>query len=288
MPRSADAQDDFKRELSDRLADPLNRVYRYPAARALLPLALKLTVTPSQVTLFHTATGVGAAALIALGGGAPSLIIAFVLLEVRSILDCLDGVIARARNMASARGRALDELGDAIAFIALAFGITARVYRDSPELPLAALILLAVFLIMTGSFAAQAHDYFKRMLSAALLEGRDVIADEIAEKRALVRGGRGGALARFGLFFDEWQVRFFEPRGVDRVRSITARADHPSMRRLISAVALLSWENAIALVHIGVLSGMLLESQVLAMVYGISALAVTLWLSRPVLLGASS
>src|SRR5688572_919126 len=53
--------------LAENLDDPLNRWYRYPAARALLRVAGGLPLRPDHITYLHTTLGVLGAAMIAVG-----------------------------------------------------------------------------------------------------------------------------------------------------------------------------------------------------------------------------
>src|SRR5215203_5708568 len=57
-----------RRALAEHLDDPLNRYYRYPAARGLLRIAGGLPLRPDHITYLHTSLGIVGAALIAVGG----------------------------------------------------------------------------------------------------------------------------------------------------------------------------------------------------------------------------
>jgi len=93
----------------------------------------------------------------------------------------------------------------------------------------------------------------------------------VEQKEALVRGGKGSFITRFGLFFDRWQIRLYEPRyrTGSAVETVVSRAHTPSMRILLRMVGMLSWDNALALLHMGVLFGVVLHAEVVAMAYGI-------------------
>ncbi len=150
--------------LADVMTDPLNRFYRYKVAQALLPLAMKTPVTPNQITFAHTAVGVTAAAFVAQGTNT-GLIVAFVLSEVRMILDCLDGVVARAKKMSSPYGRTLDELGDAAAWLAICAAMFIHVHNRNPEVPAAAVLLS---MMLMGALMAWGYDFYKRKFASAL------------------------------------------------------------------------------------------------------------------------
>lgn len=258
-----------RQALAANLDDPLNRWYRYPAARALYKIAGGLPLRPDHVTYLHTTIGVAGSALVA-QGSRPALAAAFVLLEVRMILDCYDGVLARAKNLSSPRGRTLDELGDAVAYIALCVAMTAHLIRLRPWTSTLGMVLFGALVLATGAMSGHAYDFYKRRLGSALKEGRDAIAEELEQKHAIVRQGNAPWITRFGIWFDRWQVRLYEPRyrGGDAVGTVLSRAETPAVRRLVKLIGILSWDNALALLHVGLLLGLVLEAQLLALAYG--------------------
>jgi phosphatidylglycerophosphate synthase len=266
------------------LDDPLNRWYRYPAARALYKVAGRLPLRPDHVTYIHTTIGVLGAALVAYGSRA-ALASAFVLLEIRMVLDCYDGVLAREKKLSSPRGRTLDELGDAVAFIALCAGMTVHLYRLRPFTSTLGMVLFGALLLATGAMSGHAYDFYKRRLGSALKEGRDAIAEELEQKLAIVRRGGAPWITRFGIWFDRWQVRLYEPRyaGGDAVGAVVGRAHSPGLRFLVHLIGILSWDNALALLHVGLLFGFVLEVQLVALGYGFVLFTAALVTMRRVL-----
>jgi hypothetical protein len=116
----------------------------------------------------------------------------------------------------------------------------------------------------------------------ALLRGEpDAVAAELARKKALVASGKSRWLDRFGVWFDGWQVRLFEPR----VKKSEPSRDDPAMPKLVLLVSLLSWDNALALLHLGVLGSRILEACAIAVGYGLVLGTTTIVLSRRVLGG---
>ena len=57
-PSSSGASLEERRALAEHLDDPLNRYYRYPAARGLLRIAGGLPLRPDHITYLHTTIGV--------------------------------------------------------------------------------------------------------------------------------------------------------------------------------------------------------------------------------------
>jgi phosphatidylglycerophosphate synthase len=270
-----------RRRLAENLDDPLNRYYRYPLSRALLAVIGGLPLRPDHITYLHTLIGLVAAVLVA-RGGRHELVIAFVLLETRMVLDCYDGVLARAKNLSSQRGRTIDELGDAISYVALCLAMAVRLHQT---LSLGAVIALSVGLLAIGGLAAHSYDFYKRRLGSALKEGRDAIGEDIEQKEAIVQSGKGTFITRFGLWFDRLQVRLYEPRHAndDVVETVLARASTPALRILLKMVGLLSWDNALALLHVGILFGAVLHAEVIAIAYGIAMFVATTFATHVIL-----
>jgi len=270
-----------RRDLAEHLADPLNRYYRYPAARALLRIAGGLPLRPDHITYIHTLCGLAGAALIAWGQGS-ALIGAFFLLEIRMILDCYDGVLARAKKLSSPRGRTMDELGDAVAYIAIVIGMSVHIHRTRPDLSLGLVVALCLVLIAVGGMSGHAYDFYNRCLGAALKDGRDSIAQEIEQKDQLVRAGNAAWITRFGLWFDRWQIRLYTPDmgGRDPVETVITRASTPGMRFLVRSVGLLSWDNILGAMSVAVLVDRMLELELVALAYGFvmfTTVRVTMW-----------
>ncbi len=100
--------------------DTLFNVYvmRPVAAAFVLPLA-RTRITPNQVTLFNLAVFVVSAAVLAgcpswAGGG-----VAAILLEVSYCFDCVDGMLARHKRVASTVGHLFDFFTDELKAVLL-------------------------------------------------------------------------------------------------------------------------------------------------------------------------
>lgn len=272
-----------RRALAENLDDPLNRYYRYPAARALLKIAGGLPLRPDHITYLHTSIGIFGACLIAVGTSA-SMIAAFFLLEIRMILDCYDGVLARAKKLSSPRGRTLDELGDGAAYLAICAGMAVHVYRKYPGTEPGVVAAFGAVMLTAGAMSGHAYDFYKRRLGAALKDGRDAIAEELEQKQELVRTGRAKWITRFGIWFDRWQVRLYEPRyaGGDAVAAVVSRAHTRPVRFLVRLIGLQSWDNVLGVMNVGFLLGHVLGVELLALAYGVvmfTTARVTIWLA---------
>ena len=278
---SASASQDRIDAIIDSTTDLPNRLYRYPAARALLPVLGRIGwLTPNHVTYAHIVIGLVAASLVARTREQGFLVLAFALLELRMILDCFDGVLARARGTSSPFGRALDEMADTVATIALTIAISYRL-----SLGLFGFVLLTTTLAF-GGLCANAWDFYKRKLTFALREGRDGVLEELREKKALLESGKGTFLAYWGVYFDCFQVLLYEvrPRSApdappgrdagDPAAAIRARLQDPRLRRFAKLLSFLSFDNGLCILHLGVLTGLFVQFQIAALGY-----AVAMWIA---------
>ncbi len=92
------------------------------AAAPLVRVAAALGLSPDQLTALRLATGLGAAALFAVGPGAATAAGAGLLLA-SLLLDRADGALARRTGRFSARGHRLDLWADALSTVAVFLGL---------------------------------------------------------------------------------------------------------------------------------------------------------------------
>lgn len=270
-------------EILEELSDPPNRFYRYRVARFLLPLALKTSATPNQITALHGLTGILAGLFIA-RGTKTDFVVAFFLAELRMILDCLDGVVARARNIRSPMGRTIDEFGDAVGYIGMQLGAFYFIHRENPQ---TSLLWVVPGTILAPAYMAVVYDFYKRKFTSALKENQDGIVDEVVKKAVDNARKPGGFVYRFGQFFDWWQIMVLSPRSrrviLARVERELGRAARNSdtnpaaegeeiaairgaahSARFKWTLRVLSWitgDNAITVFNVGILSGMVLATE---------------------------
>lgn len=267
-------------EIIESTSDLPNRYYRYPAARALLRVVSRISwLTPNHVTYAHIAIGMIAACLVAFTEARAWLFLAFALCEARMILDCFDGVLARARGMSSPFGRALDEIADSIAFITMICAMTHRLHLGARG------VLIACTTMVFGGLSANAWDFYKRKITTSLRDGKDGVLDELREKKALIESGKGSFLGYWGVYFDCFQVLLYEVRPIqgDPVSVIRARAKDPLFRRFVSVLAFLSFDNGLGILHLGVLTGLFLQSELCTLLYAFVVWLAAIALARIVL-----
>lgn len=123
----------YRQTFNKRAPEWWHIVFAFPIARLLtLILAPLRFITPNGLT----ATGFGAtlgAAWLLTRPGDNALIAAVVLMQVATILDCMDGTLARHRGTFSALGAFLDKVLDGISLFALCAAVGMRAYWDTGE-----------------------------------------------------------------------------------------------------------------------------------------------------------
>lgn len=125
----------------------INRRFSVPIAAALAPTPL----TPNQASVAALLLAFGALALLAAGRN----IEAGVLIQVSSIVDGVDGDLARAKHMASRFGGVFDAALDRYADVAIAGGMAwwALEHEDWPQPLLVGLAAAVGFLMVSYSRA---------------------------------------------------------------------------------------------------------------------------------------
>ena len=223
------------KRLLELTVNPADRLWRYPIGHAVVRAAMRTPLTPNHVTIGHTLLGISAGALISTGR--PSLLVlAGVMYEVRSILDCFDGVLARARGTSSAYGRAMDQAGDFLGFAAFIAGSWVAFTRTLGFPRAMALTLVTAALCALCTFC---WDFYKRRFTSVLLEGRDEIDEEYVKVQLEAQRTRGAAI-RFSAWFSSIQMWLLNPSALPALRARVASGTvtvaegttHPAAERL--------------------------------------------------------
>jgi phosphatidylglycerophosphate synthase len=166
--------------------EPANRFLYYPIAHRLVRLLVKTPVTANQVTLVQPLIAAVAGYLISFGDWR-YMVLGALTFELRSLLDCVDGSLARAKNASSPNGHALDALADWLGVVFLYGGIYAHFLFHPPPagawsayLPMGAVIGVALF---QGAMRSFAHDYFMRKFGSIFETGRDETVEDLRDKQ---------------------------------------------------------------------------------------------------------
>jgi phosphatidylglycerophosphate synthase len=131
-----------------------NRFVARPLAAVLLVPLARSRVTPNQITFLSLATFVAAMALLACERGHLWLLAAALVLELSYVFDCVDGQLARLKQLSTPVGAYLDFLMDEIKAFLLVAAAGIRLWRsDGHEFwlveSLLGLVLVASAISMT-------------------------------------------------------------------------------------------------------------------------------------------
>jgi phosphatidylglycerophosphate synthase len=124
-------QASVKSDVSDEL---INTYLLRPIAHQFVRVLYPTRTTPNQVTVASIVAGLFAAAVYA-SGGMPYAPVAGLLITLKDLLDSADGQLARAKQMYSRFGRFLDSVGDFVVNLAVFFGISILLFRDTGWTP---------------------------------------------------------------------------------------------------------------------------------------------------------
>jgi phosphatidylglycerophosphate synthase len=106
-------------------------------------LFLRAGLSPNAVTWLFIASGVAAAAVLAVEDlGVAGVVAAILLIQLQILLDCSDGEVARWQNRFSAKGIYLDRIGHYLTEAALPIALGIRVDELTLGLVVAVLVLL--------------------------------------------------------------------------------------------------------------------------------------------------
>ena len=163
----------MRRPMAGSLDGPVSR---YLNRRVSVPVASLLTrtpLTPNQVSVIAALIAASAAALLALGRN----IEAGVLIQASSIVDGVDGDLARAKAMATRFGGAFDAVLDRYADAAVVAGMAwyAHEHEGWPQPALVGLVAVVGFLLVSYSRARLETEGGREVTSELLgVAGRDV------------------------------------------------------------------------------------------------------------------
>lgn len=111
----------------------INRLINRPLAAIIVKILLPSPLTPNQVTFISFLIGIAGAVCFALGkplyflwGG--------ILVQLSSLMDCVDGMLARARGISSVYGAYLDVFLDRINEFFIITGFTLGLYAYTKSL----------------------------------------------------------------------------------------------------------------------------------------------------------
>jgi len=190
--------------ISSQLQDPLTRLYRIRLAQSLAQFLKNTFVSPNAVTALHTIVGVMGAVLLF----HERYIFAVILLELRAILDCVDGELARLKNQSTAVGRTLDALGDGIAFNALMVAGTMRLIKDFKTYPHPFFVVGVLFFAFIAVHSGVVYQLMRRKLVSIANKEVDIVEIEWREHYLQTKKSKVSWFSRFGFWIDSMTIRF--------------------------------------------------------------------------------
>lgn len=150
----------FSQVLKSReVEDPVNLWVHRPLAYAFCWLIYRTPITPNQVTFL--AILLGLAATVCWVIGTPMLMIwGGALLWSSAIMDGADGILARAKNMQSAFGRALDGSADMIVGLGTLGACVYHLIQKGADAPMIGMAALA---FLTTIWQFNLYDFYKEL-----------------------------------------------------------------------------------------------------------------------------
>lgn len=139
--------------------DPVNLWVHRPLAYAFCKLVYRTPITPNQVTLIAILLGLSAA--VCWVEGSPwAMVLGGALLWSSAIMDGADGILARAKNMQSAFGRALDGTADMVVGLTT---VGACIYHLVEIGTSFTLLMLTVLTLVTTVLQLNLYDFYKEL-----------------------------------------------------------------------------------------------------------------------------
>jgi hypothetical protein len=138
--------------------DPVNLWVHRPIAYAFCSLVYRTSMTPNQVTLIAIFLGM-AAALCWVEGSPRAMLWGGILLWSSAIMDGADGILARAKRMQSAFGRALDGFADYLVGLSSVAGCVYHLYATGER----TLLWFAVPAFVSTIIEFNGYDVYKEL-----------------------------------------------------------------------------------------------------------------------------
>lgn len=227
MTSTAPGLPPFAQVLKSRdVEDPINLWVHRPLAYAFCWLIYGTRITPNQITLFAILLGLGAGA--AWIDGQPwAMVLGGALLWSSAIMDGADGILARAKNMQSAFGRALDGTGDMLVGLVSVIGCVYHLVQQGASAPL---IAVCAFVFPVTILQFNFYDFYKELHMRQTRLDRGGESDTATEAEALKQTEKVQQAP--------WYTRVSMTLYADylRTQEKLIRATNPKASRLLSGV----------------------------------------------------
>jgi phosphatidylglycerophosphate synthase len=195
------------------LLDPINRLYRHRLAKKIAHVLRNTPVSANHITVLHALVGIFAAFLIY----RKEYLFAVLVYEFRTLLDCMDGILARLKQESSAFGRTLDTIADGVTFNSLMVAGALRMILDFPSYR-PSIILICVFLFaMTAAHCGSVYQLMKRKLGSIIMEQIDTVEREWREQGERLKLDPFSWVSRFGFWLDTITIRFVSEEWYEKI-----------------------------------------------------------------------
>jgi phosphatidylglycerophosphate synthase len=275
-----------------RFDDPFNRYYRYPLARVLVRGLVKTKITPNQVTFVQPFLAAIAGYLVTFAD-ARHLALGALLFEARSVLDCVDGTLARARAKESPAGHAADAAADWISTFFLYAGIGWHFHLHAP--PASAVLAylstngVLLLVLLQAALRSFAWDYYKRKYTSIFTTGHDATEEALRRDLRAVRPD-APLFARADVLIGRLGHLFFQHEWLDPERPVSAarrarvaqihRAEGTPVARWIAFVwSISSGDTFLSLVVLSLLANRLWSAQIFFATAGFAWIAAVVLLN---------
>ncbi len=121
-----------------------------PPAAVFVWLLRNTPITPNQVTFLSTVVAAIAGALLVAWPGWVGLVVAAAVYELSFVLDCVDGMLARVRKIASPLGHLLDFLMDELKAMLIYGCVAVRLWQQTDDEHLLVIGLAGLFALASG------------------------------------------------------------------------------------------------------------------------------------------
>jgi phosphatidylglycerophosphate synthase len=270
-----------------RLEDPFNTYYRYPVALGICRFLVKTPITPNQVSVSQPVLAALAGYLVS-SNDPNRMLLGVAAFELRSILDCVDGSLARAKKLSSANGHAIDALCDWLGVVLLYVGILIHFRNYPPTTALGWLgggpathVTTTLVLAAAGAQAAIrsfAFDYFKTKYLSIYEKGVDESIEGLRAKVLALRkkptffGHADVFIGRFGhaVFEREW----FDPDTSTaaltptEVEAMSRDQDSPRARWMGFLWSISGGDAYLSMIMLSILFGQIWATQVFFATFG--------------------
>ncbi len=272
-----------------RLEDPLNTYYRYPLALLMVRGLVKTSITPNQISFAQPLLAAVAGYFVTYDDWRHH-VLAVAAFELRSILDCVDGSLARAKRMSSPYGHAIDAMADWLGVTLLYVGILMHFRMHPPAswtgvvgaTSAPTLVATTMVIVLASTQAAVrsfSFDYFKTKYLSIYEDGRDASIEGLRakvianRKKPSLFGHIDIFIGRFGhlVFEREW----FDPEtsraalSEQEIATMSRGQESPRAKRMGFWWSISGGDAFLSFVMLSILVGQLWAGQVFFATLGI-------------------